>query len=571
MHSGSNCVPEWRSSSASASSTGRRGTVGPVGGHRLEGVRHHDDARLERHVAAREAVGVAAAVEALVVMQDPPRLLVQLGRRDDVGPEVGGALRMTAASSAVSAAGFWRIASGDPDLADVVQEAGDPDPRHPIARRARARRRSARTARPPSRSGCACTSPSRRRPARAPLRACSGDARRAEDRCRPSTPCRPSTRAPRGGCASRRGAPDRPAGSGRACPRPLRAQRRRWSHRRRACGDPVRRRTRRPPCRRPHRELVAADPKRSAVGRHVRQRVGEPLEQLVAGLVPARVVRQLEAVEINDREREPAAGLDEAVEALVEARWFARPVKLSRVAASRSRSISARRASSSRRLNRRTATTAPVRRSPRTNITNVAPSATPCERRALARPAESPARCAAAAALTVSSIRSRWGATSTLFRRWTPTASNDSAAVIRWPTPIAVAPICRRSSAVSARSRASPFRSMAGSVALSAVERGVHPPPVRRRGLELVLAHRQLEPGDGVARLPVRLTELALLRRVPGRGIGREGRPSAKPAQRRDDRHCGRHDGEPCTPPGGSHPGGRRLHPQPQPQMYTRS
>ena len=42
------------------------------------------------------------------------------------------------------------------------------------------------------------------------VRACSGDARRAEGRCPPSTPCRRSTRAPRGGCASRRGAPDRP-------------------------------------------------------------------------------------------------------------------------------------------------------------------------------------------------------------------------------------------------------------------------------------------------------------------------------------------------------------------------
>ena len=62
-----------------------------------------------------------------------------------------------------------------------------------------------------------------------------------------------------------------------------------------------------------------------------------------------------------------------------------------------------------------------------------------CERRALERPAESPARCAAAAALTVASIRSRWGATSTRFSRSTPTASKDSAAVIRWPTPIAVA------------------------------------------------------------------------------------------------------------------------------------
>ena len=66
------------------------------------------------------------------------------------------------------------------------------------------------------------------------------------------------------------------------------------------------------------RELVAADPERATVGRNRRQRAGETFEQLVAGLVPARVVRSLEPVKIHDRERKPGVRRHEAVQALME-------------------------------------------------------------------------------------------------------------------------------------------------------------------------------------------------------------------------------------------------------------
>ena len=48
----------------------RGGAVGAVGGQRVERVGHREDARRERDVLARQAVRVARAVPALVVVAD---------------------------------------------------------------------------------------------------------------------------------------------------------------------------------------------------------------------------------------------------------------------------------------------------------------------------------------------------------------------------------------------------------------------------------------------------------------------------------------------------------------------
>jgi hypothetical protein len=61
--------------------------VPAVGGHGLEGVRDEDDARLERDPVGGEAVGIAAAVVALVVMAHPARLARHVGGADDVAAE----------------------------------------------------------------------------------------------------------------------------------------------------------------------------------------------------------------------------------------------------------------------------------------------------------------------------------------------------------------------------------------------------------------------------------------------------------------------------------------------------
>jgi hypothetical protein len=71
---------------------GERGTladplaVGPLGGHRVEGVDGEDDPRLERDLVAREQVGVPAAVDALVVVADHARLGVHAEASQQVLP-----------------------------------------------------------------------------------------------------------------------------------------------------------------------------------------------------------------------------------------------------------------------------------------------------------------------------------------------------------------------------------------------------------------------------------------------------------------------------------------------------
>ena len=63
---GSNCEPAQRRSSVSAASSVHARAVRAVLGHRVERVADGDDARAERDRLAAEAVGVAAAVPALV-------------------------------------------------------------------------------------------------------------------------------------------------------------------------------------------------------------------------------------------------------------------------------------------------------------------------------------------------------------------------------------------------------------------------------------------------------------------------------------------------------------------------
>jgi hypothetical protein len=60
--------------------------VRPLGGHRVERVDREDDPRLERDVVPGEHVGVAAAVDALVVVADHARLGVHAETAQQVLP-----------------------------------------------------------------------------------------------------------------------------------------------------------------------------------------------------------------------------------------------------------------------------------------------------------------------------------------------------------------------------------------------------------------------------------------------------------------------------------------------------
>ena len=109
--------------------------VGPVGGHRLEGVGDEDDRATRAGSVAGQAVGVAAAVEALVVVAHPARLDSHVGGLDDVVAEQRVALHLLV----LGVGELGRLVEdrvGDPDLADVVQQAGQPQARRAARRRA---------------------------------------------------------------------------------------------------------------------------------------------------------------------------------------------------------------------------------------------------------------------------------------------------------------------------------------------------------------------------------------------------------------------------------------------------
>ena len=80
---GSNCEPAFRRSSASAALRRQRLAVRAVARHRVEGVDDGDDARAERDLVERQAVGVAAAVGALVRRADDRADRLERRRRRD--------------------------------------------------------------------------------------------------------------------------------------------------------------------------------------------------------------------------------------------------------------------------------------------------------------------------------------------------------------------------------------------------------------------------------------------------------------------------------------------------------
>ena len=79
------CRPRGAAPSTAASG-GRDVAVGPLGGHRVEGVGHRDDARLDRDLLAAEPVGEAAAVEPLVVRAHDPEHVGRLLRQRQQHP-----------------------------------------------------------------------------------------------------------------------------------------------------------------------------------------------------------------------------------------------------------------------------------------------------------------------------------------------------------------------------------------------------------------------------------------------------------------------------------------------------
>ena len=122
--SASNCVPALARSSAAASSRARGAAVAAVAGHRVPGVAGEDDARAERDGLAGQAVGVAAAVPALVAgAHDAPHGAQRLGRADDALAD-DRVLADEAPLGLVERAGLVQDRVRDGDLADVVQLGG---------------------------------------------------------------------------------------------------------------------------------------------------------------------------------------------------------------------------------------------------------------------------------------------------------------------------------------------------------------------------------------------------------------------------------------------------------------
>ena len=118
--SGSNCVPEQRSTSASAASRGQRPAVEPARRHRVECVGDEDHARAERDRPRRRAGRIARPVPALVVMQHP------VGDRLDAEAleHAVADLRMTLEHEPLGVGQRARLAQDllrDRELAEVVQ------------------------------------------------------------------------------------------------------------------------------------------------------------------------------------------------------------------------------------------------------------------------------------------------------------------------------------------------------------------------------------------------------------------------------------------------------------------
>ena len=101
---------------------GQRAAVRPVGGHRVPGVADQADAARERDVLPREAVGIAAAVPALVLRPHGGR---EVGERADRVDDPRADRRVLAHHVPLGggqAAGLAQDRVGHADLADVVQQ-----------------------------------------------------------------------------------------------------------------------------------------------------------------------------------------------------------------------------------------------------------------------------------------------------------------------------------------------------------------------------------------------------------------------------------------------------------------
>ena len=109
---------------------GPRAAVGAIAGHRVVGVGDEEDARGVGDRRAREAVGVAGAVEALVGMADPGRHGLQaLDPSDDLGP----GSRVLGHQGVLLGCQRPRLAQdvlGDADLAHVVEHRGEAHEAH---------------------------------------------------------------------------------------------------------------------------------------------------------------------------------------------------------------------------------------------------------------------------------------------------------------------------------------------------------------------------------------------------------------------------------------------------------
>ena len=155
---GSNWVPAPRAIAARASASGDARPVGPVGGDRVERVGHREDARGERDLLARPGRRGSRrrpSARGGGARSARPRRGTSICAHD-LAADHRVAAHQAAAPPSPSGSGLCRIAVGDRDLADVVQQEAEldlgvvgqlgVDPRAP----ARARRR------PRARRACPC-------------------------------------------------------------------------------------------------------------------------------------------------------------------------------------------------------------------------------------------------------------------------------------------------------------------------------------------------------------------------------------------------------------------------------
>src|SRR5439155_13986744 len=90
--------------------------IDPVGHHGVEGIGNRNDARAKRDVLTLEALGIAGAVEFLVVMPDQRATWCRPSTGPMMSAPICGCRRIQAISSSVSAIDCRRMRSGMPIL-----------------------------------------------------------------------------------------------------------------------------------------------------------------------------------------------------------------------------------------------------------------------------------------------------------------------------------------------------------------------------------------------------------------------------------------------------------------------